>query len=339
MRIPHSYIINKNLIKNYMIKKLVASKLAALLIAFSLAFLAISEPVQAYPYYAQQAYENPREATGRIVCANCHLAQKSIQLELPQAIKPNTVFEAVVKLPYDHSLQQVTADGSKGGLNVGAVIVLPEGFKIAPEERLSEELKEKTKDVYFQPYSETKENIVLVGPISGDDYSEIVFPILSPDPETDKSVHFLKYSVHVGGNRGRGQVYPAGNKSNNAEYTSAIAGKISLIEDAPANEDEGFYGGYAITIQPATGEAVKEIIPLGPELLVSVGDEVKAGQALTINPNVVGGFGQADGEIVLQDPRRIQWLLAFFASVIVTQILLVLKKKQFEKVQAAEMNF
>jgi apocytochrome f len=30
----------------------------------------------AYPVFAQQAYENPREATGRIVCANCHLAQK-----------------------------------------------------------------------------------------------------------------------------------------------------------------------------------------------------------------------------------------------------------------------
>lgn len=32
-------------------------------------------PAQAYPVYAQQGYENPREATGRIVCANCHLAQ------------------------------------------------------------------------------------------------------------------------------------------------------------------------------------------------------------------------------------------------------------------------
>lgn len=29
----------------------------------------------AFPIFAQQAYENPREATGRIVCANCHLAQ------------------------------------------------------------------------------------------------------------------------------------------------------------------------------------------------------------------------------------------------------------------------
>ena len=33
---------------------------------------------EAYPIFAQQAYEDPREATGRIVCANCHLAKKPV---------------------------------------------------------------------------------------------------------------------------------------------------------------------------------------------------------------------------------------------------------------------
>ena len=58
----------------------------------------------------------------------------------------------------------------------------------------------------------------------------------------------------------------------------------------------------------------------------------------TSNPNV-GGFGQGDAEIVLQDPLRVQGLLFFFASVILAQVFLVLKKKQFEKVQLYEMNF
>ncbi|AFY75294.1 Apocytochrome F [Synechococcus sp. PCC 7502] len=298
----------------------------------------VASPAQAYPYYAQAAYENPREATGRIVCANCHLAQKPTQLELPQSVKPDTVFEAVVKIPYDHSQQQVLADGSKGGLNVGAVIVLPEGFKIAPEDRLSEELKEKTKDIYYQPYSDTKENIVIVGPIPGDEYSEIIFPVLSPDPNTDKNVSFLKYPVHVGANRGRGQVYPTGAKSNNVQWTAPVAGTVSKITEIPPNEEEDTYGGYAVTIQPENGKAVTEEILAGANLLVSEGQVVKAGEALTSNPNV-GGFGQVDGEIVLQDPRRIQWLLAFFASIFVTQIMLVLKKKQVEKVQAVELNF
>jgi apocytochrome f len=298
----------------------------------------MASPAQAYPYFAQEAYKTPREATGRIVCANCHLAQKPIELELPQAVEPNTVFEAVIKIPYDHSKQQVAADGTKAGLNVGAVLMLPEGFKIAPEDRIPEEMKEKTQDIYYQPYSEDQENVVIVGPISGDEYSEIVFPVLSPDPATDKSVHFLKYSVHAGGNRGRGQVYPTGQKSNNNLYAAQIAGRISQISPIAPNEDEGIFGGYQVTIKSDDGATVTETIPSGPELLVTEGQDVKAGEPLSSNPNV-GGFGQKDREIVLQDPRRIQWLLAFFASVIVSQIMLVLKKKQVEKVQAVEMNF
>ena len=77
------------------------------------------------------------------------------------------------------------------------------------------------------------------------------------------------------------------------------------------------------------------IIPPGPELLVSESESIKLDQPFTSNPNV-GGFGQGDAEIVLQDPLRVQGLLFFFASVICC---LVLKKKQFEKVQLYEMNF
>ena len=65
---------------------------------------------------------------------------------------------------------------------------------------------------------------------------------------------------------------------------------------------------------------------------------MKLDQALNNDPNV-GGFGQEESEIVLQNPIRIFGYLAFCLSVLVSQILLVLKKKQFEKVQAAELNF
>merc|ERR1712225_235253 len=90
----------------------------------------------AYPVFAQNAYENPREATGRIVCANCHLAQKPTEVEVPQAVLPDSVFEAVVSVPYDKSVKQVNANGTRGPLNVGAVLVMPEGFKLAPKDRL-----------------------------------------------------------------------------------------------------------------------------------------------------------------------------------------------------------
>ena len=135
-------------------------------------FLGYSLPAEAYPIYAQQGYENPREATGRIVCANCHLAQKPVDIEVPQAVLPDSVFEAVVEIPYDKQVKQVLGNGKKGPLNVGAVLILPEGFQIAPPERISDELKAKVNNLYFQPYSEDQKNIIVVGPVPGKTYSE-----------------------------------------------------------------------------------------------------------------------------------------------------------------------
>jgi apocytochrome f len=288
----------------------------------------------AYPVFAQNAYQNPREATGRIVCANCHLAQKPVEIEVPQAVLPDTVFEAVVSVPYDTSVRQVSAGGTKATLNVGAVLIMPEGFKLAPKERLSDEIKAKTKGVFVQPYSKDKPNILVVGPIAGSDKKgnlrEIVFPILSPDPAQDSSVNFLNYPVYLGGNRGRGQVYPTGEKSNNNSYTSTAAGQVTSIE--PAEK-----GKTTVVVATANGD-VTQTVPAGLSLTVKVKDTVKVDQPLTLDPNV-GGFGQEETEIVLQNPNRVKGMIVFFFTVTLTQILLVLKKKQFEKVQAAEMNF
>jgi len=282
----------------------------------------------AYPFWAQQNYESPREATGKIVCANCHLANKLTQAEVPQSVLPDSVFKASVKIPYEEGLQEIGADGSNVGMQVGAVIQLPDGFTLAPQDRWTDEIKEETEGVYFSQYSDEKTNILLVGPISGDQHQEIVFPVLSPDPATDNNIHFGKYQVHVGGNRGRGQVYPTGEKSNNTTYTAPASGSVASIEP-------GENGATLVTITTADGEDVTETIPVGPALLLSVGDAVEAGAVITNDPNV-GGFGQVDAEIVLQDPVRIYGLLAFFAAVALAQIMLVLKKRQIEKVQAAE---
>lgn len=313
------------------IRKTVLLAFAALTFLFS-SDLLLPQSAAAYPFWAQQtAPATPREATGRIVCANCHLAQKPAEVEIPQSVLPDSVFEAVVKIPYDLTSQQVLGDGSKAGLNVGAVLMLPEGFKIAPPDRISEELQEKVGGVYFQPYREDQENVVIVGPLPGDQYQEIVFPVLSPDPSKDKNVHFGKYSVHLGANRGRGQVYPTGELSNNNAFKATEAGTITQISKQEA-------GGFAVTLATAEGQTVDIAIPAGPELIVSEGQSVALGDALTNNPNV-GGFGQKDTEIVLQSPARIVALLVFLAGIMLAQILLVLKKKQVERVQAAELSF
>lgn len=311
-------------------KTTIVSFMQQQLLIFGLSFL-LSGSASAYPIFAQQNYANPREATGRIVCANCHLAQKPVEIEVPQAVLPDSVFEAVVKIPYDKQIKQVTGNGKKGDLNVGAVLILPEGFEIAPPERIPEEMKARIGKLYFTPYSPEQKNIAVVGPVPGKKYSEMVFPILAPNPETNKSVSYFKYPIYLGGNRGRGQLYPDGSKSNNTIYTASATGKITAI-------DPGEKGGVNITIETAAGGPVVEKIPAGPDLVVKVGDTVQPDQALTINPNV-GGFGQTETEVVLQNPARIQGLLVFFVLVLLAQVFLILKKKQFEKVQLAEMNF
>jgi apocytochrome f len=284
----------------------------------------------AFPVYAQQAYENPREATGRIVCANCHLAQKPVEIEVPQGVLPDSVFEVTVDIPYDLSIKQVTADGSQGPLNVGAVVILPEGFKLAPKERLSEDLKVKTKGLLISPYSDSMNNILVVGPISGNENQKLVFPILAPNPAENKNVHFIKYPIYVGANRGRGQVNPTGEKSNNTLYTSPVDGQVLKIEKLTTESN--------ISIKSKSGDVVNVKIPLGPALIVKEGEALISDQPLTVDPNV-GGFGQTETEVVLQSPSRVKGLVAFFFVVVLAQILLVLKKKQFEKVQLAEMNF
>ena len=304
------------------------SVLMSMFIVFSITLWPVRS--EAFPIFAQQNYQNPREATGRIVCANCHLAKKNVDIEVPQSVLPNTVFEAIVKIPYDTQIKQILANGKPGGLNVGAVLILPEGFELAPSERIPPEIKEKIGDLQFQPYSLEKKNILVVGPVAGEQYQEIVFPILAPDPSSNKQVNFLKYPIYLGGNRGRGQLYPDGSKSNNTVYNASATGEISQIVRKKKS--------YNVYIQTPDSREVIDVIPIGPELIVSEKETVKVDQPLTNNPNI-GGFGQADAEIVLQDPVRIQGMLVFFASVIFAQIFLVLKKKQFEKVQLAEMNF
>ena len=303
--------------------------LSILTILSSLLFL-LPQPSFAFPIYAQQAYENPREANGRIVCANCHLAQKPTEIEAPSAVLPDSVFEAVVNIPYDTSKKQILGNGQKGGLNVGAVVILPDGFKLAPKTRLDDELKAKTKGVYITPYSPTKENILVVGPIAGEKNQEIIFPLLSPDPAKDKNVFFVKYPIYAGGNRGRGQVYPTGEKTNNNLFTAAASGKITEIK---LNAKD-----FEISITTASGDTKTQTVPKDLELIVKANQVVQQDQAITVNPNV-GGFGQAETEIVLQDASRIYGYLAFCVSVIITQSMFVFKKKQFEKVQLAELDF
>ena len=304
--------------------------LLALTAGIALFSFASSQAI-AYPVFAQQNYSNPRAANGKLACANCHLNQKAIEVESPQAVLPNSVFEVEIKVPYDLTKKQIGANGKSADLNVGGILILPKGFKLATKSQISPELQKKNKGVFISPYSTEFDNILVVGPIAGKKHQELIFPVVSPDPKTDSNVKYLTYPVYAGGNRGRGQVYPTGEKSNVNVFGATQAGQITEINKSEKGES-------IVTILNANGTQTSQNVPTGLNLIVKQGDFVKTEQALNLDPNA-GGFGQEETEIVLQNPLRIIGYLVFSFCVLLTQILLILKKKQFEKVQASELNF
>jgi len=310
--------------------KFFKSLLFALTIAINLFGFCIQES-SAYPVFAQQNYSNPRAANGKLACANCHLNQKAIEVEAPQSVLPNSVFEVEIKVPYDTSKKQIGANGKEADLNVGGILILPKGFKLASKNQIPEAVKVKNKGVFISPYSTELDNILVVGPIAGKTHQELIFPVVSPDPETNSDIKYLTYPIYAGGNRGRGQVYPTGEKSNMNVFGAAQTGQIKEISVSEKGES-------TITVVDSKGTITSQVIPAGLKLAVKQGDIVKTEQPLNLDPNV-GGFGQEETEVVLQNSSRIVGYLAFCFSVLLTQIFLVLKKKQFEKVQAAELNF
>ena len=310
--------------------KFFKSLLFALTIAVNTFGFCVQES-SAYPVFAQQNYSNPRAANGKLACANCHLNQKAIEIEAPQAVLPNSVFEVEIKVPYDTTKQQIGANGKAADLNVGGILILPNGFKLASKSQISPEVKAKNKGVFISPYSTEFDNILVVGPIAGKTHQELLFPVVAPDPEKNSDIKYLTYPFYAGGNRGRGQVYPTGEKSNVNTFGATQSGQITEITTSEKGES-------SVVIVNSNGDKTSQIVPTGLRLIVKTGDVVQTEQALNLDPNV-GGFGQEESELVLQDPNRIIGYLAFCFCVLLTQILLVLKKKQFEKVQAAELNF
>jgi len=299
-------------------KQMLAGAAAAVVFAGSV------EPAVAYPIFAQQNYPNPRALNGKIACANCHLAGKEIDVRMPHDVLADTIFKIQVEVPCKYEKRrQPIADGSKGPLNVGAIAIMPEGWKLAPKDRLPKQLKKEMKGLAWSAYSKDLPNIVVAGPVPGEKYEKMVLPILAPDPRTQKDQYFGKNTMWFGGNRGRGQVYPEGNQSNNNQFFAACSGKIAAID------------GLKVTIEKEDGTTQEQSVLPGAQLVIEVGEQVKKDDPITTNPNV-GGFGQAEKEFMLQDMNRIYALCAMTVSLFIAQLTFVLKKKQFEKVQLAE---
>jgi len=256
----------------------------SLLFTFTIAISLFGFSVEnsfAYPVFAQQGYSNPRAANGKLACANCHLNQKAIEIEAPQGVLPNSVFEVEIKVPYDVNRRQISADGKPAGLNVGGILILPKGFKLASKKQISPEIKAKNKGVFISPYSTEFDNILVVGPIAGKTHQQLIFPVVAPDPDKDPDVKYLSYPFYAGGNRGRGQVYPTGEKSNINSFGATQSGQITEITTIEKGKSQ-------ITIVNSDGKTTSQTLSAGYQLLVKQGDIVKEEQPLNVDPNVGG---------------------------------------------------
>ena len=310
-------------IDNHVEELIKAAKQAAAGTAAAVVFMSgMADSAEAYPIFAQQNYKEPRAANGKLACANCHLASKPIDVRVPHEILPDTIFKASIEIPLKYAKrEQPIADGSKAKLNIGAIAIMPDGFRLAPKDRLPKDLKKQMKGLAWAPYSKEKPNVVVAGPVPGNLYEKMTLPILAPKVD-EKNIYFDKVVMFVGGNRGRGQVYPEGNQSNNNQFFASSTGTVSAID------------GLKVSITGDDGTKTQELLP-GATIVVSVGDKVKKDDPITTNPNV-GGFGQGEYEFVLQDMNRVYAYCAVSVSIFFAQLAFVLKKKQFEKVQLAE---
>lgn len=220
-----------------------------------------------------------------------------------------------MSIPVDRTARQLSSSGELAPLNVGGVLALPEGIRAVGSSDSGLTL----------PFNQDHTNELVFGPQPSQLYSEVVISC-----QAEKDLPYLNYPVVVGGNRGRGQIYPDGELSNNNSFRSLSTGVIQRVH----------YGRSGTGTNIALGRRSNEIsiqhVPAGLTFVpgFNPGSVVGSDSALTNNPNV-GGFGQAEASIVVQQPARIIYQLSLIATVMGTQLLLVLKKKQYERSQLA----
>ena len=94
-------------------------------VAAALTVSRIPRPTSALPKFAVQLFNFPLSATGKLVCANCHLASAATFLSLPQAVLRASLVEASIRMPCKRTTSQVSSSGSVATLNVGIAIVTP----------------------------------------------------------------------------------------------------------------------------------------------------------------------------------------------------------------------
>jgi apocytochrome f len=161
------------------------------------------------------------------VCANCHLAEAPIRLSGPSAVFASSIFDLLIEIPTLLTASQVSPAGDLVDLNVGGVVVLPEGFgkSVAADVSVSSGGDVLDGDrqpllvsnlwrfvnihgagvgqSIFTPFSAAEPNVFVFGPVPASEYATAVLSVLAP-----RRCRSLSFPIVVAGNRGRGPLYP-----------------------------------------------------------------------------------------------------------------------------------
>lgn len=133
-------------------------------------------------------------------------------------------------------------------------------------------------------------------------------------------------SLYIGANRGRGQLYPDGSLSNltlrKAEVNGMCFGVTYLVKRYGSVVHFVHASGVKL-VHLLPGQAVEPFI--GPRMPSQA--ETLVGRTLNL-----GGFGLGEVALSIQSPANLKRFIAIMALLQVTQLLLLNKKKQYERI-------
>ena len=327
--------------------------------------------MRSYPIYAQQLYAKPRSKDGTIVCANCHLVPNSVGVGGRKVVGyDDALFVGVRLAGYDTSAEIANPRGLGGAAQkrersslrgaaegtLGGVVVLPEGFKILSKERLNSKMQSTVKGLFVQPWGldgdqESNFSAFITGPVKGitrplgtphfPSGRDLLFPILTPQSDQEKNeLYFGCCPVYVGAARGRGQVYPSGTKSSANSFEPSTGGKVVAVAPQRGRLVKVLIKRGAVDRDSSGSSGLRKVKSFEGGLAVKIDETLSGGgnNIILVGSNN-GGFGQGATYVYLQSVNRVQFTSGIGTLGVISQIFLVSKKKQFEKVQGAERIF
>ena len=263
--------------------------------------------IDTYPAFAKSLFDRPREATGKIVCSNCHLGSDELIISLPQGVLAGDSFEVGFQIPLKKTNAQLQSDGSVGPLQVGGVLVLPEMIDIEENQDWSYWSNKEKESVSFGPRE-----------------AELSVQVVSLQVSRESLPSSV--TVYGGGNRGRGQLYPDGTPSNINNQRFEIGGIITSLSSKTKRY------GYVYGMLTSVGS--RDIGRTEPgqtiDVALSTGAISQTG-AITGYGRNMGGFGLSEGTLTIQENAILGNYLAVVLLIQGTQLGLVLKKKQYER--------